>query len=164
MDIVDFLWIVPSTEDLFEEEFDEWEDHFTFLDLDQNFRNSREIVKMIREIGYRYGEGIAMPPENFPTGLTPIFVDSFEDAMTEARKRTKEGILVINNFQFGIFNRMKEKWKAYRQDRNDFKEENPYKFLQEGNVLIIDDLACFGFEWATVVVFEGAQTTERFIS
>ena len=33
-------------------------------------------------------------------------------------------------------------------------EENPYKFLQEGNVLIIDESLSLGFEWSNVIVFE----------
>ena len=43
----------------------------------------------------------------------------------------------------------------YHCNRTDFKEEeNPYEFLQEGNVLIIGDTEYVGFEWTTVIVFE----------
>ena len=41
----DFLWIVPSTEHLSTEYFEELENEFAFLDLSQNFLNSKEIVK-----------------------------------------------------------------------------------------------------------------------
>ena len=162
MEIVDFLWIVPLTENLTRNDFKDWEETFTFLDLSQNFRNSREVVKLIKsyaeEENYSYQKGIVMPPENFPTGCRPLFVDSFEDAIKEARKRTKDGILVItdsNLHDFNNFNQIKEKWKVYHHFRTDFKEEeNPYAFLHEGNIFIVDDLECFGFEWATVIVFE----------
>ena len=157
---VDYLWIVPMTENLCVGKFEEWQDKFTFLDLSQNFRNSREIVKMAKsyaeKTAYFYKEGISMPPENFPTGCIPIFVDSFHGAMKEARKRTKDGILVITSLDrddFDNFNQIKEKWKVYHEDRNDFKEEeNPYKFLQEGNVLVIDATTSHGFEWTTVII------------
>ena len=160
-EIVDFLWIVPSTGNLSGDDFKDWEESFTFLNLTQNFRNSREVVKRIKsfaaEKNYKYKKGIVMPLENFPTGCPPVFVESFEEAMKEARKRTNHGILVIAKDvdDIDIFNQMKEKWKVYHFGRNDFKEEeNPYTFLQEGNVLIIDNMKCQGFEWATVIVFE----------
>ena len=112
---------------------------------------------------YDYEKGIVMPPENFPAGCPPVIVSSFEDAITEARKRTKDGILIIfESFRddFDIFNQIKEKWKAYHENRNDFKEEeNPYTFLQEGNILIVDYLECLGFEWSTVIVFEESLMT-----
>ena len=164
MKIVDFLWIVPSTDVLSIGTLSvNLEDDFTFLDLAQNFRNSREVVKMTKsyaeEKDYAYKKGIVMPPENFPSGCTPIFVDSIEDAMKEARKRTKDGILVITDILSVIdgnhSNRMKENCKVYRELQNDFKpNENPYKFLQEGNVLIVDGPLTYGFEWTTVIVIE----------
>ena len=128
MAIVKFLWIVPCTETLAAILSGSWQDKFTFLDLLQNFRNSREIVKTTKlyaeEKSYTYEEGIAMPLGNFPTGCTPIFVHTFEDAMKEARKRTKDGILVINRVTSYIngdcLNQMKEKWKVYHRDQNDF--------------------------------------------
>ena len=164
--ILDFLWIVPSTIDISMFDYDEWENTFTFLDLSQNFRNAREIVKTTKSVAeekeYGYNEGIVMPPENFPTGCTPVFVDTLEDAVVEARKRTKDGILIIvdEEYNFDKLKLMKENWKVYHGHRNDFKkEENPYKFLQDGNVLIIHDFTSFGFEWTTVIVFEGTTAS-----
>ena len=134
IEITDFLWIVPSTHELNRDmfKFEGWEESFISLDLSLNFRNSREIVKRIKsyaeEDGYPYKKGIVMPLENFPTGCPPVFVYSFKDAMKEARKRTKDGILVIANLlrNFNILDQMKEKWKVYHKNRNDFKEEeNP---------------------------------------
>ena len=160
MEIVDFLWIVPLTETL----IDESQDNLAVIDLSRNFRNAREIVKTTRSVadktGYLCRQAIIMPPTNFPTGCLPSFVESFEDAMKEARKRTKNGVLIA----FSIFedidyadylNQTNEKWKMYCSHGNDFKEnENPYKFLQEGNVLIVDDIATYGFEWTTVIIIE----------
>ena len=141
MEIVDFLWIVPSTNDLARKPFKSrnWEKEFTVLHLSRNFRNSREIVKTTKSVaeeqGYAYRKGIVMPPENFPTGCCPIFVDTFEEATKEARKRTKDGILVICvpwDTNGNHLTQMNEKWKRYGDYQNDFKEsENPYKFLQE---------------------------------
>ncbi|XP_066910457.1 uncharacterized protein [Clytia hemisphaerica] len=164
--IVHSLWIVPMTEGLHFGHFEEWEDIFTFLDLSQNFRNAREIVKTTKfyaeERRYDYKEGIIMPPANFPTGCTPIFVDSFENAMKEARQRTKEGILVIltksGKDAGNHLIQIKEKSKMYQDGQNDFKkEENPYKFLQEGNVLVVKASDVNGFEWSTVIVMEREQ-------
>ncbi|XP_066932884.1 uncharacterized protein [Clytia hemisphaerica] len=160
MKMVDFLWIVPSTDILYYKNFKVWKDEFSFLDLSQNFRNSRKIVEMTKFQafinGYQYKEGIVMPPDNFPAGCEPIFVDSFGNAIKEARRRTKDGILVIDpRYHDKIYNQIRGKWKMYVTHRNDFTEkENPYKFLQEGNVLIVDEDTCYGFEWTTVILFE----------
>ena len=158
LEIVDFLWIVPSAENL---SLSIWRNDFTFLELKQNFRNTREIVKTTisyaEEENYAYYKGIVMPPENFPAGCPPIVVNSFEDAMKEARKRTRNGILVVSDRLYidcNYLNQMKEKWKVYHYFQNDFKaNENPYKFLQEGNVLIVDGRLTIGIEWTTVIVF-----------
>ena len=174
--LVDFLWIVPSTTDLKYDHYEEWKNEFTILDLSQNFRNSREIVKMTKSIAeernYGYQQGIVMPPENFPTGCPPILVHSFEDAMKEARKRTKGGILVItdNDCSYKIEDGLRryydsnlklslsESWEFYLRSHNSFeekkKEENPYKFLQEGKLLIADEYSSLGFEWTTVILYQ----------
>ena len=99
MPLVDYLWIVPSTLSLNDGEQRRWSTKFTLVNLEQNFRNSQQIVKATKSVAekkhYFYKEGIAVPPGNFPGGCEPIFVDLFEDAVKEARKRTNEGILVI---------------------------------------------------------------------
>ncbi|XP_066925282.1 uncharacterized protein, partial [Clytia hemisphaerica] len=175
-EMVDFLWIVPSTKNLSDHLSDHslglWRNEFTFLDLSQNFRNAREIVKSTissaEENDYKYKQGIVMPPENFPTGCPPIFVDTFEEAMKEERKRTKYGILVILGIEeiYVYLNQMNEKWKRHSLSGNDFKgNENPYKFLlQEGNILIVDHNLTYGFEWQTVIMFEyGVNYTDATI-
>ena len=58
---------------------------------------------------------------------------------------------------------MNENWKAYHPKKNDFEEgENPYKFLQEGNVLLVSDGEPFGFDWSTVIVFQGEDGIATF--
>ena len=107
---------------------------------------------------YEYKEGIVMPPGNFPSGCDPIFVDLFEDAVKEARKQTNEGILVIVDYHddlkeyCDVLDQLNENRKGYCKLKNDFKKGgDPYKFLLDGNVLLINEFASFGFEWATVI-------------
>ena len=102
-----------------------------------------------------------MPTGNFPGGCEPIFVIFFEDAVKEARKRTNERILAIlpnkidvSNY-FDVLKHLNENGKVYHEDKNDFgKGENPYKFLLDGNVLIIEERASLGFDWTTIIVIE----------
>ena len=57
------------------------------------------------------------------------------------------------NSHFDVLDQLNEYWKSDHQHKNDFEEGgNSYKFLQEGNVLIIDEFASLGFEWSTVIV------------
>ena len=73
---------------------------FVHINLDENFRNSREIVleaKRVADKSFNELSGrklLTMPPLNFPRGCHPIHVDSFEDAIMEAVKLTTGGILV----------------------------------------------------------------------
>ena len=163
--LVDYLWIVPSTDSLKSGLDQELSQNLFFLDLKRNFRNCQEVAKAAISVaekkGYHYKEGIAIPLGNFPGGCAPLFVDSFESAVKEARKRTNDGILVIIDGAIGVnvdgyfhvLDQINENVKAYHVMRNDFEErENPYKFLQEGNVLIIDERLSLGFEWSTVIV------------
>ena len=167
--VVDFLWIVPSTNSLIYKKYHKWSTNFSIINLSKNFHNSHEVVRIAKTIAekqnYGYKKGISMPPGNFPTGCIPVFVECFKDAMNIARKGTNIGIVVILNKikkdYFNILDQLNENWKGYHRHKNDFKdeeneeeEENPYKFLQDGNVLIIDEDASLGFEWSTVIVFE----------
>lgn len=166
--LVDYLWIVPSTDDLKNYNHQELSAHFFFVNFEQNFRNSRNVVKTTKSVAekkrYKYKKGIAMPLGNFPGGCEPFFAVSFEEAVKEARKRTNEEILVIvddyrafliNNYYCDVLYQLNENGMVYHKDKNDFKEGgNPYKFLQGGNVLIIGDCASLGFDWPTVIVFE----------
>ena len=109
--------------------------------------------------GYRYQKGIADSPENFPDGCAPRHVKSFEEAMTEARKMTSEGILVISDKKdcveyTTILDRMNEPWKRY-STKNDFSEtQNPFHYLLEGKILFTDHEQTFGFEWTSVIYFQ----------
>ncbi|XP_066912123.1 uncharacterized protein [Clytia hemisphaerica] len=166
--LVDYLWIVPSTESITKRHYEQLSTitNFSFLNLEQNFRNSKEVVQATNlqalKSKYSYREGIVMPPGNFPSGCSPLFVDSFKDAVKEIRKITDDGILVIIDFDiqpdhcFDILDELKENWRSYHTLRDDFgKDENPYKFLLDRNVLIIDNNISFGLEWSSVIVFEG---------
>ena len=54
-----------------------------------------------------------------------------------------------------VLNQLNENFKVYHRTKSDFKEGgNLCKFLQEGNVLIIDHDVSLGFEWTTVIVIE----------
>ena len=136
-----------------------------FVNLEHNFRNSRQIVESTKSVaeqkGYEYEEGIVMQLGNFPGGCEPIFTNLFENALIEARKRTNGGILVIvdsgeiDEDYFDVLDQLSENWKVYHRAISDFEEGgNPYKFLQEGNVLIVEDYTSFGFDWTTDIVIE----------
>ena len=173
MSFVDYLWLVPSTKSLKNEYYLDLSIDFSFVRLEQNFRNSQQIVDATKSVAeekdYKYKEGIVMPPGNFPGGCEPIFTKRFEDAVKEARKRTNEEILVIVpveidvNDYFDVLNQLNENGKAFHERKNDFEDgENPYKFLQEGNVLIIDETVSLGFEWSTVIVIEQENNDETY--
>ncbi|XP_066912963.1 uncharacterized protein [Clytia hemisphaerica] len=177
---VDFLWVVPSTESLKKQNFEEWSKTvpFVLVDLDQNFRNSVQIVKETNRIAgkedYRYKEGIAMPLGNSPGGCAPIFVDSFNKAVRKARKRSeKGGILVIAEYRIEKIDvyldelkQLNENGKMYCSHKNDFLEgtERPYQFLKAGNVLIIDGRCSFGFDWTTIIFIEHECANETYHS
>ena len=156
---VEFVWIVPNAFSFGKSVLIELKERFRFFELSTNFRNSREIVgtiKMLAE-GRAFDGHITMPLGNFPRGYTPIEVHSLKYGVIAARRRTKGGILVIDNTErnyYRFLNKMNEKWKVCKgRYREKFTEdENPYKFLKEGNILIVDQITCVGFEWPTVIV------------
>ena len=163
---LEFLWMVPCAKSFNRTNFDALKNDFSFLQLSVNFRNSREVVKMT-EKNYRRAvdkDNIAMPLENFPKGCTPLKFYSLEEGIKEARKRTKEGILLIDvddvrdsSEDFKLIN---ERWRVWKRDESDFTEnENPYEFLLDGNILIVDRSTCVGFEWPTVVVLDENEFT-----
>ncbi|XP_066926240.1 uncharacterized protein [Clytia hemisphaerica] len=163
--LVDFLWIVPSTSMLsMRSLLSKYERDFTFLDLSKNLRNTPQIVQAAKAEAerseYLYGEGIAMPPPNFPKGRDAILSNSFEDGLKKARTMTKSGILVItdkiNHISNGsAMDQMRENWKSLHPERNDFGDnENPYEFLTQGNILVIAGNLSFGFEWPTIILFQ----------
>eukprot|EP00111_Clytia_hemisphaerica_P010854 TCONS_00031760-protein len=162
---VNYIWIAPSTDSLKDRtNYNELSSKFSFVNLKHNFRNTRQIIESTKTAAkiadYSYKKGIVMSPRNFPGGCEPVFVDDFIEAVKQARKRTNEGILVILTSAQDIKKysgeKLNENGKAYHHAKNDFKEgENPFKFLQDGNVLFIDEKTSFGFEWATVIEFEG---------
>uniref|UniRef100_A0A7M6DJL4 Uncharacterized protein n=1 Tax=Clytia hemisphaerica TaxID=252671 RepID=A0A7M6DJL4_9CNID len=168
LELCDMVWIVPSTESMyFNDNCNGFKEQFTTLNLSHNFRNCRSVVKSTKmvadETDYLFKEGIVMPPSNFPSGTAPtvMFVRSIRDAVSRSRKITMAGILVIkNDFNWNqadieMLNDLNENWKIYSFDQNDFQHnDNPYTFLQDGNILVIDGFLAIGFEWPVVIVFE----------
>ena len=139
--------------------------NFSSLVLSQNLRNSRAIVEKAKsdadQRDYIYKEGLQMPPANFPSGYPPTFVHTFKEAIELARKRTSRGILFIDygcsdhifKTYTDLLDQMKEEWKRYGDQVNDFSEsENPYKYLCDGKVLISSWRSMIGFEWPTVII------------
>ncbi|XP_066916934.1 uncharacterized protein [Clytia hemisphaerica] len=177
--LVDFLWVVPSTNSLhvFHHEFPNFEKEYTVLRLETNFRNTKKMVADIKnralENDYRYKEGIVMPLENSPDGREPTVVKTFKDGMQKAKKSNQEGtwgsILVIAKPSYNLSDDLHGfKWKWYSTDerKNDFSKnkstddsgDNPYTFLLKNEaVLVIDEPLSLGFEWPTVIVFEGME-------
>ncbi|XP_066931381.1 uncharacterized protein [Clytia hemisphaerica] len=163
MNMVEVCWIIPCPISANKNNFKEWENDFKTLTLQKNFRNSQEITKMVKsfaeEVKFGYMTGLPSSLPNFPCGKTPLNVDSFQEAMTEARKLTKQGILVImHNITRDvreILNTSNETWKIYTYQQNDFldpEDPNPYQFLLDGNVLFADSQKLNGFEWQTVIL------------
>ena len=161
---VEYLWIVPYSVPVFpikkilQRKYD-----FHFLELSKNFRNSREIVQeamtattLFRTSSIKHN--IAMTLENSPTGCNPIRVDTLEEGVKESRKITKKGILVIDDsgkIDFTILNNMNERWGVWKKHESSFMEnENPYQYLLDGNILIVDFWKYVGFEWPIVIIFK----------
>uniref|UniRef100_A0A7M5XME8 Uncharacterized protein n=2 Tax=Clytia hemisphaerica TaxID=252671 RepID=A0A7M5XME8_9CNID len=114
-------------------------DDFIKYELDVNLRNCQSIVKEALSFEEKttlyYIEGLVFPPPNHPNGKQPYHSKSFEDAITEMRKITNDGVLVISDIPYEkddlqTLDKMKLKWKRYGEDKNDFNEgESPYQFL-----------------------------------
>ena len=104
-----------------------------------------------------------MPPGNFPSGCPPIVAQSIEDAVKEARKRTKKGIWVIalnhwvqdefkiQHEEFKILDEINEKWTSY--DEASSVDKDPYQLLLDGYILVTERAQVVGFEWPTVIIF-----------
>eukprot|EP00111_Clytia_hemisphaerica_P012474 TCONS_00036609-protein len=136
---------------------------FMKYELDVNLRNCESIVREALNFeessSSTYKEGIVLPPPNHPNGKQPYHSDSFEDAITEMRKITNDGVLVIYDTAFEkddlqTLNKLKLKWKSYGKRNNDFNEgESPYQYLVDRNILLIDDYnLVFGFEWNNIII------------
>ncbi|XP_066923256.1 uncharacterized protein [Clytia hemisphaerica] len=122
---VDVIWIASDGfghQDLLsgDQDFSVYDDFMKF-GLDVNLRNCESIVREALSYEERdnspYKEGLVLPPPNHPNGKQPYPFSSFEDAIKEMRKVTKEGVLVISNFvfeeddHFQTLKTMKLKWK-----------------------------------------------------
>uniref|UniRef100_A0A7M5WXB9 Uncharacterized protein n=2 Tax=Clytia hemisphaerica TaxID=252671 RepID=A0A7M5WXB9_9CNID len=138
-------------------------DDFMKYELDVNLRNCESIVREALSFEERdsstYKKGLVLPPPNHPNGKQPYHSDSFEDAITEMRKITKEGVLVIPSLLFEeddlqTLNKMKLKWKRYGKNQNDFnKGESAYQYLVDRNILLIENYGLIsGFEWKNIII------------
>ncbi|XP_066930831.1 uncharacterized protein [Clytia hemisphaerica] len=139
-------------------------DDFMKYELDVNLRNCESIVREALSLEERYNssykEGLVLPPPNHPDGKKPYHSKSFEDAIKEMRKITKDGVLVISHLLYEdddllqTLDKMKLKWKRYGKDENDFNEgESPYQYLVDGNILLIENYKIIsGFEWKNIII------------
>ena len=142
-------------------------DDFIKFELDVNLRNCASIVKEALRRDERgsssYKKGLVLPPKNFPNGTLPAHFNSLEGAITEMKKVTNDGVLVITDGRYEendlkMSNNMKWKWKRYECiGGNDFKEgESPYQHLVDGNILLVPNYELVnGFEWPNIISVEG---------
>ncbi|XP_066929585.1 uncharacterized protein [Clytia hemisphaerica] len=164
---VDVIWIASNgyghREILSSYEVLSMYDDFMKYELDVNLRNCKSIVKEALSFeereGSTYKEGLVLPPPNHPNGKQPYHSDSFENGITEMRKITNDGVLVISDILYEkddlqTLDKMKLKWKRYGQDENDFNGgESPYQHLVDKNILLINDYELIsGFEWNNIIL------------
>ncbi|XP_066929598.1 uncharacterized protein [Clytia hemisphaerica] len=140
-------------------------DDFMKYEFDVNLRNCESIVKEALSFEEResseYKEGLVLPPPNHPNGKQPYHSKSFEDAITEMRKITNDGVLVISDIPYEkddlqTLNKLQLKWKWYGKYLSDFNEgESPYQHLVDGNILLMRDYGLIsGFEWKNIIIIK----------
>eukprot|EP00111_Clytia_hemisphaerica_P005812 TCONS_00016821-protein len=169
-DSLSFLWIVPdATSQMYQKQNDLSED-FEFLQLTYNLRNAVEIVQKSESIvetkPFRYREGLAPTPPNFPRGVPPVYMKTIEDAIVHARKITSGGILLVANSLCDVPLRYirDEETELYSQLESVVfpVDENldPIQTLKEGKVLITIPDFVSGFEWPTVIFLSNNRNTD----
>ncbi|XP_066925673.1 uncharacterized protein [Clytia hemisphaerica] len=151
---------------------DEWEvarlrdDGFKILNLGTNLRNSKEIVNMSK-VTYEkkpvttLSDVIADPPQIFPKGPSPTYVNKINDAIILERKKSNlEGLLII----ISSFDKNRDIDPKSNGEVKYFDEfsgkENPYEFLSDkgkGNILVLNEendvlVVIDGFEWTTIII------------
>jgi len=133
---------------------------FKIIQLDHNFRNSKNIVRRAMQHAEKTrpenAAGIIKPPQVFPVGPSPVYVKSVLNAVLLEHKRlqTTNGILVLTNLQFPVAqNLISSKVSQVKVFPTDFSAiENAFQFLQKGGILIISADYINGFEWPTIIV------------
>uniref|UniRef100_A0A7M5XCI5 Uncharacterized protein n=2 Tax=Clytia hemisphaerica TaxID=252671 RepID=A0A7M5XCI5_9CNID len=133
---------------------------FKIIQLDHNFRNSKNIVRRAMQYAEKTrpedAAGIIKPPQVFPVGPSPVYVKSVLNAVLLEHKRlqTTNGILVLTNLKFPVAqNLISSKVSQVKVFPTDFSAiENAFQFLQRGGVLVISADYIDGFEWPTIIV------------
>ncbi|XP_066925663.1 uncharacterized protein [Clytia hemisphaerica] len=140
------------------------DDPFKILYLGTNLRNSKEIVNMskvtnennsVTPVSY----SIADPPQIFPKGPSPTYVNTINDAIILERKKSNlEGLLII----ISSYDKNRDIDPKSNGEVKYFDEfsgkENPSEFFSDkgkGNILVLknDKLVVIdGFEWTTIII------------
>ena len=135
-----------------------WKRVFEYVHLTVNLRNPKEISKKSKSIAedvfYEHVKGLTDPPKIFPKGSTPISKESVDEALFEAQTSTSQGILIVTDKVEDIQNTITQNVKFYHSDtKNDFAKSciDPYRFLQQGGILITSPTLLSGFEWPTII-------------
>ncbi|XP_066927601.1 uncharacterized protein [Clytia hemisphaerica] len=130
--------------------------HFQHIQLAVNLRNSKEIAKKAKEIGeelfFIFPAGLKGPPSIFPSSSSPVYIESVEKAIIALRtKSTTKGILIIG--QDVPKPKSDYQVKLYYNGKNDFEpNEDPIKWLLDGNILITSASKLHGFDWPCIII------------
>uniref|UniRef100_A0A7M5XLW9 Uncharacterized protein n=1 Tax=Clytia hemisphaerica TaxID=252671 RepID=A0A7M5XLW9_9CNID len=112
---------------------------------------SQKAMVVAEKSFFQYANGISKPPQNFPSGPSPVYTKSFDEAVFRVRLKTKKGILLVSD-DVNINLKTNEKVKYYHCNRSDFSDaENPIDFISEGNILVTSRNFLSGFEWPVVI-------------
>lgn len=117
--------------------------HIESLELATNMRNSKEIVNYTRENDVYKGDidyEFMSPPDNFPSGCTPVIKKNFEEALLTAKESTKGGIVVVLvdrshenllTFFYNIHKKGKDTVKAYMESyEHEYYTNIPFEKLK----------------------------------
>ena len=131
---------------------------FQSIHLQKNLRNTKEVVQKASRTAEDTLSSVAAslvkPPEVFPTGPSPMYVQSVNEAISSERKKGSfNGILVISDMRNcqSVNPQSNGCVKKFPDDFSD--NENPCEFLnKEGNILVVKSFSLDGFEWPTIIV------------
>ncbi|XP_066935003.1 uncharacterized protein [Clytia hemisphaerica] len=159
---VPICWIAPNS--LYRSKYStpsikkELGDEFVLVKLALNLRNTKEICNKAMSVAdqtlFQYANGLTKPPPNFPNGLSLYYAESFSEAISRVRLKTKKGILVVSE-NTKVKLKTKVKVKFYHDHQSDFySTQNPVDFLNQGNILITSPNLLSGFEWPVIIYFK----------
>ena len=104
MQEISIVWIAPSSScrsrnKAFPVEDNEIEEDFITVKLVTNFRNTKEVSNKAFNVAeqslFQYANGLSKPPSIFPNGPSPVYAESFDEAIF--RLMTKKGILLVSD-------------------------------------------------------------------